>query len=113
MDTITTDKLREMIDKKDDFLLIDVLGEKSFKQKHIPGSINVPLERKDFVDAIERIAGTKDRRIIVYCADEECSASPTAARKLEAAGFDQIIDYEGGIGAWAGDSLPLAQGRAI
>jgi rhodanese-related sulfurtransferase len=36
----------------------------------------------------------------VYCSDENCSASPTAAKKLERLGYRRVRDYEKGKADW-------------
>ncbi|MCG5516796.1 MULTISPECIES: rhodanese-like domain-containing protein [unclassified Ectothiorhodospira] len=43
-----------------------------------------------------RVAGGKDRKIVVYCANFDCDASRKAAAKLDNTGFTDVLDYEGG-----------------
>ena len=110
MRTLTTEQLREMQQRNEDFLLINTLDEKYFSQTQIPGSINIPQSRDDFVQQVEQQAGAKDTKIIVYCAKESCDSSPTAAKKLEEAGFSQVFDFEAGAEGWrqAGEKLATA-----
>lgn len=107
MKTITTEELRDKIDRKEDFLLINTLSEDSFKQTHIPDAVNIPQDRDDFVSRVEDAAGGKDKTIVVHCANEACHSSTKAAEKLEAAGFANVFDYEGGAKGWqeAGEKL--------
>ncbi len=44
METITREELKEKIDRGDDFVLVDTLGEDYYRQSHLPGAINLPLE---------------------------------------------------------------------
>ena len=113
MQKLTTDELRKMRDRRDDFLLINVLDEESFDKEHIPDSRSLPLERKDFLKEVNRLAGRKDRRIVVYCAGPDCTASPTAGKKLEADGFTNISHYEGGMKAWREAGLPIRQAAHV
>lgn len=83
-----------------DFVLVNVLGEEDYEKAHIPGSHNVPQARSRMENEIERLAGDKDTPVIVYCASEECEASPDAARRLSNAGFAKVYDYSGGMKAW-------------
>lgn len=101
MQAITRDQLKRMNEQEhEDFVLINVLPQDTFNEDHIRTSVNVPIENDDFLDIVERIAGSKDRKIVVYCANFDCDASPKAAKKLEDAGFSRVFDYEGGTSDW-------------
>lgn len=101
MQTIDRDKLRQMNEQDhEDFVLINVLSREQFNKRHIRTSINIPVDQDDFPEKVEAVAGDKHRKIVVYCANQKCDASPTAARKLEEAGFDRVYDYEGGTEDW-------------
>lgn len=101
MNTLSRADLKRMNEQQhEDFVLINVLPQKAFNESHIRTSVNVPHERDDFTEMVEAIAGRKDRKIVVYCASFDCDASPKAAKKLEAAGFTKVFDYEGGTKDW-------------
>lgn len=100
MKTISTEELRTLIDEGRDFTLLNVLPEETYRKEHIPGSRNVPEDRGDFVDEVSRLVPEKNAKIVVYCANEECQASPRAAKKLEEAGFSNVYDYTGGMETW-------------
>lgn len=85
---------------KRDFILVNVLPRDQFNQRHIRTSVNVPLGSDDFLDTMERVAGSREREIVVYCASSECDASQKAARRLDQAGFSHVYDYEGGTEDW-------------
>jgi rhodanese-related sulfurtransferase len=110
MQTLKREELRQMIDAKEPFHLINVLDPDAFAQAHIPGSQNIPGADKHFVREVERTVGDKDATIVVYCASFDCSASPTAARKLDQSGFTQVYDYAGGIKDWREAGYPVEQG---
>jgi rhodanese-related sulfurtransferase len=96
VESISAQELKKKLDSGDDFKLINVLTEESFRKEHIPGSINIPYteiaQHKDELD--------KDEEIIVHCSDEKCDASPTAANKLEKLGYEDVKDFEGGMREW-------------
>jgi len=100
MQTLTTEQLDELRDRHADLVIINVLPAETYEKAHIPGSENIPLKDDDFLERAERALGDKDKPIVVYCANEQCDASPKAARKLEEAGFSEVYDYEGGTEAW-------------
>lgn len=105
---LRTSRLEEMLERNEDFHLIDVRPEVGFQAKHVPGSANVPLaEGRDFVERVVRLTGDRDARIVVYCACQECDASARAATRLEAAGFREVYDYAGGLEEWERAGLPL------
>jgi rhodanese-related sulfurtransferase len=110
MNTLTSDELKRMLDEKESFYLINVLSPNDFREAHIPGSHNIPLADKNFVREVERLVGDKDATIVVYCSGFDCSASPTAAKKLSQRGFSRVLDFEGGIEAWHKAGYPFAQG---
>lgn len=101
MKTLTRDELKKMNEvEHEDFVLINVLPKEKFLEKHIRTSINVPVDSSDFSDTVEKIAGDKQRKLVVYCANFDCDASNQAADQLEKAGFDSVYDYEGGTKDW-------------
>jgi len=103
MQALNKQQLKNLEAEHSDYVLINVLPRDMFNEKHIPGSINIPVNDDNFEAKVEDIAGSKDRDIVVYCAKTECTASPQAAEKLEKAGFIHISDYEGGMTDWFGE----------
>ncbi|MFH1725796.1 MAG: rhodanese-like domain-containing protein [Elusimicrobiota bacterium] len=107
MRILTTRELKIMRENGADFTLVNVLPEEYYRKEHIPGSRNVPVTEDDFVRRIEEIVPDKSRTVVVYCACRECTASSTAAGKLDQAGFTDVRDYETGVRGWRGAGLPL------
>lgn len=97
MDTITTEELEQLKESGKPFKLVDVLSTEHFQDEHIQGAVNLPLENIAS-EAMNRF--DMEEEIVVYCKDENCSASPKAAAKLESIGFQNVRDYEGGLKAW-------------
>lgn len=95
--TITTGELEHKIENKEDFVLVDVLGEDHFNEEHLPNAINIPLNQIG-ERALQEL--DEDDDIVVYCASTECQASPKAAEKLEKLGFQNVTDYEPGVKGW-------------
>lgn len=101
MKRITRDELKAMNEGgQEDFILVNVLSRDDFNQRHIRTSVNIPVGREDFAEQVEAVAGGKQRETVVYCASFDCDASEKAAKKLEAAGFEHVFDYEGGTQDW-------------
>jgi rhodanese-related sulfurtransferase len=110
MQTISTDKLMNMKNRDEDFVLINTLNEDQFDKTRIPGSVNIPQSRKDFVQRVEQQTGDKDATVVVYCANPECDSSSQAAHKLEKAGFSNVMDLEAGAEGWQQAGNGLAAG---
>lgn len=101
MRTIDHEQLKRMNEENhEDFVLINVLPREAFNKQHIRTSINIPVGSDDFAEQVDRVAGGKDRKIVVYCANFDCDASHKAGMKLENAGFTHVFDYEGGTQDW-------------
>ena len=43
---------------------MDTLGEEYYRQSHLPGAINLPLEE---IDRAEEVLPNKEAEIVVYC----------------------------------------------
>lgn len=102
--TISTDELKDALESEHPPILINTLPRTAHKAKHIPGSVNVPV---DDIDRVEDLVPNKDAPIAVYCANADCTASLTAAEKLEEMGYTNVTDFEDGYAGWrqAGHSL--------
>lgn len=98
VELIDASQVEEM---KDDATIIDVLSQDSYEGRHLPGAINIPFKATDsFPAKVEEKVASKDAAIIVYCSDEDCELSPTAAKELEEAGFSNVHDFEAGLAGW-------------
>lgn len=100
MKPIGTEQLESMREEHDHLAVVNVLDKDAFLERHIPGSANIPVGDALFESRVEKLAGGKDRPVVVYCASDTCDASPKAAEKLDRAGFERVYDYEGGMEAW-------------
>lgn len=107
MKTISHNELTQKMISGEEFVLVNVLPPEYYDQAHIPGSTNVPYDTENFAEIIEDLAGTKDRQIVVYCANHSCTASNDAAKKLSENGFGDVIDFAGGTQEWLESGKPL------
>ena len=101
---MSIEQLLEMIENNEKFKLVEVLGEDSFKQGHIPGAVNIP------VDQLGKSAKNKLKktdRIVVYCAGYTCHASTNAAKILLNMGYKNVFDFKGSKKAWVDAGFEL------
>ncbi len=66
MQTISRDELKQKIDRRDEFTLVETLPQQTYLHAHLPGAINLPP------DQVNRLAPqllpNKAADIVVYCA---------------------------------------------
>lgn len=105
--TITADELNEKLDSENDFLLIDTLGDASYRRAHLPQAVSISAKEDNFVDRVEQAVTDKNQEVIVYCGSFDCGLSPQAAQRLVDAGFKNVVDYEGGLKDWAESGYEL------
>ena len=103
--SISRDQLKQKIDRKDDFLLVETLPRVAYQHAHLPGAINLPP------DQINELAPTllpeRNAEIVVYCATPSCTASEAAAEKLVGLGYSNVKDYAGGKQDWIDAGFPV------
>lgn len=90
--------------------MINVLDREHYEDKHIPGTVNIPLGSTDFIEKIAQRVPDKAASIVLYCAKSECDASERAAERLERAGYSAVMDFEAGMEGWESAGF-RAEGR--
>jgi ArsR family transcriptional regulator len=96
------DELREL-QEAGSAVVLDVRPEEEFLAGHIPGAVNVPLQRlAEEADALPR-----DREIVVYCRGPYCLLTLDALDLLRARGYS-VRRLETGLPAWREAGLPVA-----
>lgn len=106
MQVIQRDQVQQLMQENDNVAVVEVLGEENFQEYHLPGAINVPIGER-FEENIEQALPNKDKKIVVYCLDKSCEASPKAAQKMEELGYQNVFDYEEGKVDWKQAGLPV------
>ncbi|SRR6056297_469825 len=107
INSIAREQLKEKIENDEDFVLIDVLGPKSYSQIHLPNAINLPIESENFIKRIGKELDDKGKEIIVYCGSYSCHLSSAATKKLVKAGYSNVTEYDGGLKDWAAAGYPF------
>lgn len=79
-----------------DALVLDVRNRSEWNEGHVPGATNIPLA--ELVSRVDELRAYSDRPIVVHC--QGGSRSAVAASVLQASGFSDVSDVEGGFGAW-------------
>jgi rhodanese-related sulfurtransferase len=89
--------------------LIDVQTPVEFRELHIAGARNVPLDRLDPAAIMQSRGGGREQPIYLIC--RSGSRGRQACEKVLAAGFTNVVNVEGGTLACVEAGLPVVRGR--
>ena len=96
----------ELLASNEPPLVLDVRGPREREQKHIAGSLGIPLNH--LVEHFETLP--KNRSLLVYCAGGYRSSIATSL--LQRGGFDSVGELAGGIAAWEAAKLFVRSAQA-
>ncbi len=95
MKEITAKELKQLIDEKQNFQLIDVREQHEFDESNLSAEL-IPMG--EVLDNVEKIS--KDKQVIIHCRSGKRSA--TIINALESQhGFTNLYNLKGGILAYA------------
>lgn len=103
---ICLEKLLEMKANDEKIKIVEVLSDENYKKGHIPGAINMPLDK---IEGSGSNQLKKNDKIIVYCASYECMGSTQAAKKLLNMGYKNTLDFKAGKKGWIDAGLGLSK----
>lgn len=61
-ETITKEELKEKMDRGDEFVLLEVLGEAAYRRAHLPGAIQF-----QDMSLIPELLPDKSAEVVTYC----------------------------------------------
>lgn len=93
--SISPEEAYDRLKNEEGIFLLDVRTAEEWKEGHIPGSFNIPVD--NVADGIAAQPVNHDDTIFIYC--RSGNRSKTAANALIAAGYTNVYDL-GGIGDW-------------
>jgi rhodanese-related sulfurtransferase len=99
----TTDAIKQRLDKKDAFILVDVREESEFAKDHLPTAIHLGkgiIERD-----VEECVPDLNAPLVLYCGGGFRSA--LAADNLQKMGYTNVLSMDGGIREWREKHFPL------
>ncbi len=92
---ISQEKAKEMMEKSNGHVILDVRTESEYNKGHIKGAINIPNEEIGHQEI--KALTDKNQTILVYC--RSGNRSKQAASKLAVLGYNSIYEF-GGILSW-------------
>jgi ArsR family transcriptional regulator len=89
------DLKRALEERRNQILVLDVRHRQGFREGHIPGAKNIPLEELD--SRLKELP--RDAEIVTYCWNITCTLCTKAAAFLSSKGF-RARELAGGIAQW-------------
>ena len=101
---ISVDDVQAAVESHDaNTVIFDANHRETYDQHHVPGATWISY---DTVSATTMPADHA-KRLVFYCANEQCGASHTAARAAKALGYENVFVMGAGIQGW------IAAGKAV
>ena len=97
---VNAEEADSMMEEETGYIILDVRTAQEYREKHIPGAINIANESIGTEDISE--LPDKDQLILVYC--RSGNRSKQASEKLVKLGYTNIIEI-GGINSWPGETV--------
>ena len=111
MRDVTAKDVHKIVDQKEDAVIVDVLSPESYAKRHVPGSVNIPSTDPRFIEKVREEVPDEKAPVVFYCSGPTCDASPTAAKRVEEAGYRDVREFRGGLQAWEDAGFPF-EGRS-
>ena len=92
---ITAEEAKQIMDREEGYIILDVRAQEEYDQGHIPGAILIP--DTEIEAQAEEVLTDKDQLILVYCRSGR--RSKLAAEALVELGYTNIKEF-GGIIDW-------------
>jgi len=107
MKNLTVEKSHQERQANSSIPLIDVRTPAEYGSLHAESALSHPMESLD----LNSFAFSKDQEIHVIC--QSGGRSMKVCQKLESAGFEKVVNVEGGTSAWNGAGLPVITGKKV
>ena len=85
--------------------IVDVREAAEFATGHVRDAKNIPLS--ELSSRIGELEKSKSRTVIVVC--QSGARGDKAVRQLQAAGFEDVLNLDGGMTAWQAAAMPVAK----
>jgi rhodanese-related sulfurtransferase len=108
MQTISVQELAELKNRSA-IELIDVRTPVEFREVHVVGASNVPLDSLDPKVVMSQRQGRATDPLYVIC--KSGGRSSKAVQKFVDSGFPQVVSVDGGTSAWDAAGYPVSRGK--
>src|ERR1043166_6277857 len=86
---------------ENNLVVVDVRAAEDFAKGHIPGAINLPKEKWDISEGLQ-----KDKVNVLYCYTQTCHLAANAAFQFASRGYP-VMEMDGGFDAWKDADLDI------
>lgn len=93
---VTVAEAKEVLEEKEDLLVLDVRTDAEFQAGALPGAVLIPHDQ--LAGRIAEVEAYKEKPILLYCRSGNRSAQ--ALEVLEKAGFKEIYHMYQGYSSW-------------
>jgi rhodanese-related sulfurtransferase len=104
---ITAEELIDLVNQKDDLVIIDARKRSDREKGFIEGSINLP-DTETNPESLAKDIPSKSTPVVFYCNGIRCHRSVNAAKRAVTAGYTEIYWFRGGWGEWTEKGYPVA-----
>lgn len=94
---------------KDDFVIIDILSDKSYEKEHIKWAKNFSIYETAFPDKIQKALPDKETNICVYGLSDETLESERAYNVLHSLGYKNVSILENGLKKCKSSNIPIVE----
>jgi rhodanese-related sulfurtransferase len=102
-------QLKDLLDGQPDLLLIDVRMPAEFREVHVVGAKNIPLDRLSAEELSGALGPEYDSPVYFICTKGK--ASQKACQKAQGLGVDDVVNVEGGTSVCIAAGLPVERGK--
>jgi rhodanese-related sulfurtransferase len=106
--TISANELEVLLRSGKAVRLVDVRTPAEYGSAHLAQAINIPLDKIN-PESIQKTIGTTEGPIHIIC--QSGARGAMACEKLAQAGIRELINVEGGTGAWITAGFPVIRGK--
>lgn len=104
---ISPETLRQWMEARKPFFLIDTLTGDHFEKAHLPDARNACVFEMTFLDQIRAHTTDKQAEIVLYGASDRSMEAVVAQEKLQREGYANLGILDGGLKAWLASGYSL------
>lgn len=103
---LTVAEVKGLIDRKEALYVFDANERESYLAGHIPGAQWIAFNAV----TAEKLPKSKDAKLLFYCYNPQCGASPLAAKTALSLGYRNVWLMPDGITGWRSAHMPIVAG---
>lgn len=105
---LTVSDVKRMIDREEDVYIYDANGHDSYLVAHVPGAQWLQYNAVNTAT----LPKSRDAKIVFYCHNPLCGASPHAASVARSLGYRNVWLMPDGIVGWRAAGMPTVSGTS-